>query len=82
MNFTNFGIPNLFILSDWELKKLLSVVLTTQLTLVGLIFLESSGFEIPIIRLLVGFVYLTFIPRVLLRVVHCPVFMVHDADYQ
>jgi uncharacterized membrane protein len=66
MNFTNFGIPNLFVLNDWELKKLLGVVLTTQLTLVGLIFLESSGFEIPIIRPLVGFVYLTFIPGFLI----------------
>jgi len=66
MNFTNFGIPNLFILNDWEIKKFLSVVLIIHTTLICLIFLESSGFEIPIIRPLVGFVYLTFIPGFLI----------------
>lgn len=66
MNFTNFGIPNLFILNDWEIKKFLSVVLIIHTTLICLIFLESIGFEIPIIRPLVGFVYLTFIPGFLI----------------
>jgi len=66
MNFTNFGIPNLFVLNDWEIKKFLSVVLIIHTTLICLIFLESIGFEIPIIRPLVGFVYLTFIPGFLI----------------
>jgi uncharacterized membrane protein len=53
-------------MNDWEIKRFLCLVLVVQLTLWGLVCIEGVGFKAPILRQLVGFIYLTFIPRFLI----------------
>jgi uncharacterized membrane protein len=52
-------------MNDWETKKFLKVVLTIQLAFWGTIGLDAVGLQIPIVRQFIGFVYLTFIPGIL-----------------
>jgi uncharacterized membrane protein len=53
-------------MNDCAIKKFLKVVLAIQLAIWGVIGLDVIGFQIPILRQLIGFVYLTFIPDILL----------------
>ena len=53
-------------MNDWEIKKFLSVILSIQLALWGVIGLDAMGIQIPIIRQLIGFIYLTFVPGILI----------------
>ena len=53
-------------MNDWEIKKFLTIALAIQLTLWGLIGLDAIGLQIPILRQLIGFIYLTFIPGILI----------------
>ena len=56
-------------MNDWEIKKFLKVVLAIQLALWGVIGLDATGLQIPILRQLIGFIYLTFIPgTIILRI--------------
>jgi uncharacterized membrane protein len=57
---------NPFQINDWEIKKFLKVVLAIQLAIWGVIGLDVIGLQIPILRQLIGFVYLTFIPGILI----------------
>ena len=59
-------INNSFQMNDWEINKFLKVVLAIQLTLWGVIGLDAIGIQIPIIRQFIGFIYLTFIPGILI----------------
>ena len=59
-------INNLLQMNDWEIKKFLKVVLSTQFAMWGVIGLDTLGLQIPIIRQLIGFVYLTFIPGIII----------------
>jgi len=59
-------LNNPFQMNDWEIKKFLKVVLGIQLAVWGAIGLDAIGLQIPIIRQLTGFVYLTFIPGILI----------------
>jgi uncharacterized membrane protein len=54
-------IPN-----DWEIKKCLRLSLAILLSLLGLIGLGVLGFDIPILRQVVGFVFLAYIPGMLI----------------
>jgi len=52
-------------------KKIVVVVVFLQLALLGLIGLDKLGFEVPILRQIIGFVYLTFVPGFLiLKLLH------------
>jgi len=53
-------------MNDWEIKKFLKVVLSTQFALWGVVGLDALGLQIPIIRQLIGFIYLTFIPGIII----------------
>ena len=53
-------------INDWEIKKFLKVVLAIQLALWAVIGLDAIGLQIPIIRQLIGFIYLTFIPGIII----------------
>ena len=53
-------------MNDWEIKKFLKVVLAIQFALWGAIGLDAAGIQIPIIRQLIGFIYLTFIPGIII----------------
>ena len=59
-------LNNPFQLTDWEIKKFLKLVLAIQLALWGVIGLDAIGLQIPILRQLIGFIYLTFIPGILI----------------
>ncbi len=59
-------IPNLFQINDWEIKRFLGVVVAVQLAMLGLVGLSSLGLEIPFLRQFIGFIYLTFIPGIII----------------
>lgn len=47
-------------------KKLLIIIFSLQLALIGLVGLDNLGLGIPILRQVVGFIYLAFIPGFLI----------------
>ena len=53
-------------LNDSEINKFLKVVLAIQFALWGVIGLDFVGLQIPIVRQLIGFIYLTFIPGIII----------------
>ena len=59
-------LNNPFQMNDWEIKKFLKVVLAVQLALWAVIGLDALGLQIPILRQFIGFIYLTFIPGILI----------------
>lgn len=59
-------ISNFLKMNDWEISKFLAVVFALQIALLGLVELDLIGFKIPILRELVAFVYLTFVPGILI----------------
>ncbi len=59
-------IDNPLKLNDWDIKKFLKVVVAIQLVVLGLVGLGVIGLEIPFITQAVGFIYLTFIPGIVL----------------
>ena len=59
-------INNPFQMNDWGIGKFLKVVLAIQLAMWGVIGLDAIGLQIPILRQLIGFIYLTFIPGILI----------------
>lgn len=59
-------IANPLQMNDWRITKFFVIILAIQLALWGLIGLDAIGIHVPIARQLVGFIYLTFVPGVLL----------------
>ena len=56
-------------MNDWKIRKFHKLVLITQLALWGVMGLDVAGLQIPIIRQLIGFIYLIFIPgSIILRI--------------
>lgn len=53
-------------MNDWPIKKFLIVVLSIQIALWGVYVLESLGLPLPLVRQIVGFVYLSFVPGVII----------------
>lgn len=51
---------------DWEIRRFLGVFLGIQLALLGLVGLAALGFDIAVLRQLIGFIYLTLIPGVII----------------
>jgi uncharacterized membrane protein len=58
-------IINIFTISNLKLRQLSIVVLSIQLIFLGLIGFDEIGIHIPILRELVGYIYLTFVPGIL-----------------
>ena len=58
-------INNPLQMNDWEIRKFLKVVLTVQFALWSVIGLDAIGLQIPILRQLAGFIYLSFVPGIL-----------------
>jgi len=52
--------------NDWPIKKCLVLSGSLLLALLGLIGLAALGFDIPILRQIVGFLFLTLIPGILI----------------
>jgi len=59
-------VDNFFRMNDWEIKKFLKVVLAIQFALWGLIGMDALGLQIPILRQFIGFIYLTFVPGIII----------------
>ena len=59
-------INNPLQMNDWEIKKFLKVVLAIQLAVWGVIGLDVAGLQVPIMRQFIGFVYLIFVPGILI----------------
>lgn len=56
-------------MNDWNMKKFFIVVFSFQLLVIGLILLDQLKVQIPIIRQILSFIYITFIPgMILLRI--------------
>jgi len=55
-----------FQMNDWRFSKFLKVILALQFAMWSAIALDAVGFQIPIIRQFIGFVYLTFVPGILI----------------
>lgn len=62
MDYTDYIYP----INNLPLKKFVVLVISIQLTFIGLIFMDIIGINIPILREVVGFIYLTFIPGLLI----------------
>ena len=52
--------------NDWQIKKCLVVSISLLLAMLGLIGLASLGHDVPVLRQLAGFLFLTFVPGILL----------------
>jgi len=59
-------ISNPLQMNDWGIKKFLTAVLVIQLVVWGVIGLDAVDLQIPVIRQLVGIIYLFFIPGVII----------------
>ena len=53
-------------MNDWAIRKFLKVVIAIQLALWSVIGLDAVGIQIPILRQFIGFIYLTFVPGIIL----------------
>ena len=53
-------------LNDWGLKKFFTFVFSIQVGMLGSLGCGAIGFQLPIIRQLIGFIYLMFIPGILI----------------
>lgn len=57
---------NFLQLNDLNIKNFLKVILAIQLVMLGIIGLDVIGLQIPILRQLTGFIYLTFLPGIII----------------
>lgn len=53
-------------MNDWRFSDFLKVILAIQLAMWSAIVLDAVGFKLPIIRQFIGFVYLIFVPGILI----------------
>ena len=53
-------------MNDLEIGKFLKVVLAVQLTVLGAIGLDMIGLNIPFLRQIIGFIFLTILPGLLI----------------
>jgi uncharacterized membrane protein len=59
-------IDNPLLMNDWNIRKFLYVVIAVQAAMLGLATLWAVGVDIPFLRYVVGFIYLTFIPGIII----------------
>jgi uncharacterized membrane protein len=59
-------IEHLLRINDWEIGKFLRLVLFVQAAFLAVACLNSLGFETPIFTQMIAFVYLTFIPGIVI----------------
>lgn len=60
---------NFFQINDWNYRKFFTIVFSLQLAMTGLIALDMISLEITLLRQLIGFIYVAFIPGfIILRV--------------
>ena len=59
-------INNPLQMNDWGIKKFLKAILAVQLAMWGVIGLDAFGLQISIIRQFIGFIYLSFVPGIII----------------
>jgi len=59
-------IDNIFQMNDWKINKFLKVILSIQISVLGLVLLDNLGVHIPILREIISTIYLLFVPGVLI----------------
>jgi uncharacterized membrane protein len=59
-------IANPLQMNDWGIKKFLKAILAIQLAMWSVIGLNAIGLQIPILRQFVSFIYLTFVPGIII----------------
>ena len=59
-------IINPFQMNNWKIKNLLKFVLFIQVSIWALTILDSVNLQIPILTQLIGFIYLIFVPGILI----------------
>ena len=57
---------NLLQINDLDIKSFLKIILAIQLAMLGVIGLDVVGLGIPILRQIIGFIYLTFVPGIII----------------
>ncbi len=57
-------IANPIQMNDWEIKKFLRIVLSIQVALWGISAWDTIGLDAGILRALVGFIYLSYVPGI------------------
>ena len=53
-------------MNNWKIRKFLIFIFVIQIALLSTIYLEKLGIEIPFLRQIIAFFYLTFIPGILI----------------
>lgn len=69
-------INSLIQMNDWGIKKFLFFVLAFQLAMIGMVALSAMGIDMPVLRQATAFIYLTFIPGILIL----RVLKIHNLD--
>lgn len=59
-------IENPLHMNDWKIKKFLTLIFLIQIVEWILIVFEEINLHIPILRQIIGFIYLTFVPGILI----------------
>ena len=60
------NINYLIQINDWKIKKFITVILSIQFAVWGLIALDAIDIHIPLLRQLICFIYLTFVPGIII----------------
>ena len=63
-------------MNDWKISKFIGTVLLIQFAFIGSVLLGYIGIQIPFLREFLGFIYLTFIPGILLL----RILKIHELD--
>ena len=59
-------IHNSFEMNDWEIKKFFKIIIAIQLAMLGTVGLDLMGIPVPILRHVIGFIYLVFVPGIII----------------
>ena len=59
-------IDNIFQMNKWEINKFLKMIFAIQISLLGLVLIDSLGLHITILREIISLVYLLFVPGILI----------------
>ncbi len=59
-------LKNPFRMKDWRIKEFLTLIIAIQIIFSVLLFLDYAGLNIPIIKNIVGFIFILFVPGMLL----------------
>ena len=59
-------IINFFQINDWKIRNFLLIILSFQFLFLGIVGLRAIGIDIPILRQIISFIYLLFVPGLLI----------------